>query len=625
MKKFFFNSNLVLFIYTYICLGTVKAQTITVVPNPTAPDIFAWVTPAGNVGAVAGYTGVLAVYNNSLVLGYNTSGTSDLNQIKQQLAVYKTGDSLHLIPNPDAGQGVYFQTLQIAFDNKLFFIYNDAAGVQRLASFNGTSITLYPNPDASTVGFIGSPRILNNTLYVAYVNAAGVTQFGRFTGTGITLIPNPDNGNVGFFNNYSVVFNNKLVGRYVTTSAGPKRLASFDGTQWTILPNPDNTPDRGVQPVFPTLYKNKLYFVYLSVTGQRQLMEYDGSSNPKLIANPQNSGVNAGGATITDGFSLVYNDTMFYQYYDINNVYRLAKFDGTTVSLVPNPDATTYGYWWKPVIYNNGLYILYQTADAKRHLAQYKSSTGGIQVFPNPDAGGYSELPIVLGDKLYIRYFNAQNITQLASFDGSTIQLIPNPSGIYNSSAGNNGYLGQPIIFNDKLYMQFGSVPYGNAGNLAYLTVTNNNGICPGSNTSFTSNVSGSSYQWQVDNGSGTYTNLSNAAPYSTVTTATLTLTAPATSLYGYKYRCVVNGNTNSAVFTLKFASNWTGATSTAWETISNWSCGAVPDANTDVYITPGKPNAPAVNSTRSVRSIHLQNGATMAVSTNQKLTLTGK
>src|SRR5665213_2140652 len=86
-----------------------NAQNIHVVPNPNAPGIFAW-TGAG--GALSGYTGTPIVFNNSLVLEYNSTGTSDPAQIKQQLAVYKDGDSLHLIANPDGGQGVYFHSIQ---------------------------------------------------------------------------------------------------------------------------------------------------------------------------------------------------------------------------------------------------------------------------------------------------------------------------------------------------------------------------------------------------------------------------------------------------------------------------------------------------------------------------------
>jgi len=611
------------YLFTLVFTGTapvtLTAQNIAVVPNPTVPDIFAWT----GSGAYSGYTGAPIVLNNSLVLQYNATGTSDLSQVKLQLAVYKTGDSLQLIPNPDGGQGVYFQSVQLIFDNKLFFIYNDVTGKQRLASFDGNSITLYPNPDASLSGYIGSPRILNNNLYVAYQNVSGVTQFGRFNGAGITLIPNPDNSTIGFFNNYSAVFNNKLVSRYVT-AAGPRQLATFDGTQWTVLPNPDNTANRGVQALFPVLYNNKLYFTYYSATNQYQYLQYDGVSNPTLIANPQASSSNSGG--VTGNFSIVFNDTLFCQYYDINNVYRLAKFNGTSISLIPNPDATTYGYWYTPVVYNSKLYILYLPANGSRHLAQYQAASNSLSIIPNPDAGsGYWDQPIVYGDKLYIKYSNAQSRFQLGSFDGNAIQLIPNPTGSYNAAAGNNGYIGQPIVWNDTMYFQMGSVPYGYAGNLAYFAAVGNNGICPGSNSSFTSNISGAAYQWQVDNGNGSFTNLSNVAPYSTVTTAALTLTAPATALYGYKYRCEVNGSNYSTVFTLKFASNWTGAVSTAWETAGNWSCGAVPDANTDAYISPGKPNYPLVNSTRSVRSVHLQNGTSMGVANTQRLTLTGK
>ena len=595
----------------------IKGQAqISVVANPTAqPSLFSWT----GTGAYSGYTGTPIVFNNSLVLEYNPGGSSDLAQVKQQLAVYN-GSSMQLVANPDAGQGIYFQSGKIIFNNKLFFIYLDATAVQRLASFDGNSITLYPKPDASSSGVIGSFRILNNNLYLAYQNASVVTQLARFNGTGITLIANPDASANGYFNNFSFVYNNKIVSRYVT-AAGPKQLATYDGTQWTILPNPDNTATRGVQPVFPVLYKNKLYFSYLSATNQYQFLEYDGINNPTLIANPQNSSSNAGGVS---GLPVVVNDTLFFQYRDISNVYRLAKFGGSSISLVPNPDASPNGYWYAPIVNNTRLYFLYLPADNKRRIAEYQPASNSIVVYPNPEAGsGFWDKPIVFDNKIYFQYMNLQNILQLAFFNGSSVQLIANPAGIYNGTSPNSGYTGHPIEWNNKLYMQFGSVPYGYAGNLAYFAISN--GICPGSNTNFISDVSGAAYQWQVDNGSGSFVNLGNTAPYSTVTSNTLHLTAPATSLYGYKFRCVVNGSTYSQTFILKFASNWTGALSTAWETPGNWSCGALPDANTDVYIRTGLPGYPLAGSTISVRSILLENGASLNVAPNKMITLTGK
>jgi hypothetical protein len=457
--------NLCNFILSLACAfgiaGTASSQSISVVPNPSAPSIFAW----SGSGALSGYSGNPILYNNTLVLEYNASGTSDPTQIVLQLAVYSGGNALQLISNPDAGQGIYLNSIQLIYNNLLFLIYLDATGTQRLASFDGTAITLYPNPDAG-LGYIGSPRIFNNKLYVAYSNVSGVTQFGVFTGSSITLIANPDNSTSGFFNDYSLVFDNKLCSRYVT-AAGPKQLATFDGNSWTILPNPDATT-RGVQPIFPIIYHSKLYWIYFSAANQYQFMQYDGSANPTLIANPENDAANQGGVS---AFPIINNDTLFFQYQDLTGAGRLAKFDGTTIKLVPNPDASIYGFYNIPIVYNNQLYIFYVTPDQLHHLAQYVSTGDSLKVYPNPDSGnGYWDQPIVYDNKLFFMYYNNHGIFQVGYFNGgNSLNLLTNPSGVYNGASGNDGYVGQPIIWNNLLYMQFGSVPYGNAGNLAYV------------------------------------------------------------------------------------------------------------------------------------------------------------
>ena len=51
----------------------------------------------------------------------------------------------------------------------------------------------------------------------------------------------------------------------------------------------------------------------------------------------------------------------------------------------------------------------------------------------------------------------------------------------------------------------------------------------------------GNTYQWQVDTGTG-YMNITGAAPYSGVTTPTLTITSTTRAMNGNKYRCIVNG-----------------------------------------------------------------------------------
>ncbi|MBL0147004.1 MAG: T9SS type A sorting domain-containing protein [Chitinophagaceae bacterium] len=75
--------------------------------------------------------------------------------------------------------------------------------------------------------------------------------------------------------------------------------------------------------------------------------------------------------------------------------------------------------------------------------------------------------------------------------------------------------------------------------------------ICLNSNTSFTAAGTGTglTYQWQVStNGGGSWANLTNGAPYSGVTTATLNVTAAPASINTYQYRCVLSGTCTPAV-----------------------------------------------------------------------------
>ncbi|MFZ4059019.1 MAG: DUF7619 domain-containing protein, partial [Ferruginibacter sp.] len=150
-----------------------------------------------------------------------------------------------------------------------------------------------------------------------------------------------------------------------------------------------------------------------------------------------------------------------------------------------------------------------------------------------------------------------------------------------------------------------------------------NAGVCPNGNTAYIAGLTGSSYQWQVNNGTG-YTNISNGGIYSGATTATLLLTGATTNLYGNKYRCLVNGNTYSPEYILKFSVRWTGAVNTAWENPANWNCNVVPDAKTEVTI-PIVTNYPMVNVSTSCYSLRLLPGSTVTTKTGINLIITGR
>jgi hypothetical protein len=145
--------------------------------------------------------------------------------------------------------------------------------------------------------------------------------------------------------------------------------------------------------------------------------------------------------------------------------------------------------------------------------------------------------------------------------------------------------------------------------------------ICKGSSISIPSNISGATYQWQVDAGAG-YANIADGAVYSGTATKTLTLTNTPTSMYGYKFRCVVNGGTFSQIYTLKLNTSWEGNVSNVWENAANWSCGQLPDAGTDVVISAGKLNYPQVNASTSVRTITVNASANVIVKTGATLTV---
>ena len=147
---------------------------------------------------------------------------------------------------------------------------------------------------------------------------------------------------------------------------------------------------------------------------------------------------------------------------------------------------------------------------------------------------------------------------------------------------------------------------------------------CPNANTIFVSNTRGSSYQWQLNTGSG-FGNISDNSNYNGVSTENLSFTNAPSSWYGYQYRCLVNGNRYSDTSTLKFTAYWNGSAGTAWENTANWNCGNLPDANTDVIINSGVKFYPVINTSTMCRSVRLNKDAFAAIISGILLLLTGK
>lgn len=144
--------------------------------------------------------------------------------------------------------------------------------------------------------------------------------------------------------------------------------------------------------------------------------------------------------------------------------------------------------------------------------------------------------------------------------------------------------------------------------------------LCPpNASTTLSSALPGGIYQWQLSTDSVVFSNILDNANYAGSTTATLSINNIPSSLYGHQYRCLA-GTAVSNTFTLRFLNAWTGAQSSAWENSANWSCAAIPDANTDVTINGG---TVFINSNITVRTLTLNTGATLNVSPGFILTVT--
>ena len=68
----------------------------------------------------------------------------------------------------------------------------------------------------------------------------------------------------------------------------------------------------------------------------------------------------------------------------------------------------------------------------------------------------------------------------------------------------------------------------------------------------------------------------------------------------------------------------WTGVVNNAWENAANWSCGSIPDINTDVTISNAVTNYPVVNSAAVCRKIKQQANSSVTVKTGFSLKVAG-
>lgn len=143
--------------------------------------------------------------------------------------------------------------------------------------------------------------------------------------------------------------------------------------------------------------------------------------------------------------------------------------------------------------------------------------------------------------------------------------------------------------------------------------------LCPPSgNAQLDCGVAGLLFQWQQSTDSSNFINISNGTNFNGVTSNTLQLINIPAVWSGRQFRCITDGIAGNPV-TIQFINRWTGSAGNTWENVANWSCGVLPDSNTDVIIQSG---TVVINSNVIVRSLSLSQNASLVVSSGFTLTV---
>lgn len=132
--------------------------------------------------------------------------------------------------------------------------------------------------------------------------------------------------------------------------------------------------------------------------------------------------------------------------------------------------------------------------------------------------------------------------------------------------------------------------------------------VCAGEATAIRADITGSTYQWQVDTGTG-FKNVINDQNITGSNQFILNFKSMPSANYGYKYRCIIDGNKTSKTSVVRVLNIFTGLYDSLWENAGNWSCGFLPDENTEVLVMEQVPLT--INSNVTVRKIRIMYGVT--------------
>ncbi len=248
----------------------------------------------------------------------------------------------------------------------------------------------------------------------------------------------------------------------------------------------------------------------------------------------------------------------------------------------------------------------------------------GVAVCNNASDQRYPKLATNNNGGAFITWMDKRGTDQdiyAQMINNNGVSLWPGNGIAICKAANNQDY---PLIINNKnneAVIAWEDLRNGNNDIYASRLTDGIISLCPpASGTVMNTNLNGTVFQWQLStDGGATFADITDNANYMGSNSASLQLINIPSSWYGYQYRCVTDGS-NSISFTLRFVSYWKGANSSAWEDAGNWSCGNLPDANTEVIIDNGNV---LLNSNAACRSLAAKTGVAFTINPGFTLTVT--
>ena len=125
-------------------------------------------------------------------------------------------------------------------------------------------------------------------------------------------------------------------------------------------------------------------------------------------------------------------------------------------TMVPIPVESHNAWIAETIEYKGDLFLQYRDLTGNYDLFRYNKDRG-LSEIPSPsgfdgEGRGYLGEPFIFNEKLYLKYQGNDELYYLAEYDGEALSIIPNPD---NVTQVRNGYDGKPVEYKGVLYMRY--------------------------------------------------------------------------------------------------------------------------------------------------------------------------